>query len=234
MGISILDQLTALASALALGGAVGLLYDCFRILRCRVRFKPLGGLLDLLFWIAVTLALFFHALEVEQGVLRLYTVLAVLGGAVVYFLLLSPVALFLGYRLADFISMLLKLAILPVVALTSVLKKIKETAKKSFHYRRKWYKIRLLVGEMDDAASSGTAARKGRCAREDKTCRISDQASCAGATRRHRKRAAQSETTDSQRTGGQDRTGSPKKHAAPGQRRPAGRRGKQRRPPTAG
>ena len=46
MGVSVAGQLTALLSALALGGAVGLLYDCFRVLRVRVHLRALGGMLD--------------------------------------------------------------------------------------------------------------------------------------------------------------------------------------------
>ena len=67
-----------------------------------VRWRWLGSLLDLLFWLLVTLGLFLHALDTGGGVLRFYMVAAVLGGAIGYFLLLSPLFLFLGYRMADF------------------------------------------------------------------------------------------------------------------------------------
>ena len=61
MGVSISGQLTALLSALGLGLGTGMVYDCFRILRCRCRWRWLGGLLDFLFWLLVTLGLFLHA-----------------------------------------------------------------------------------------------------------------------------------------------------------------------------
>ena len=47
-----------LAQAAALGLAVGLLYDLFRVLRVRVALPLLGAVLDLSFWIIVTVALF--------------------------------------------------------------------------------------------------------------------------------------------------------------------------------
>ena len=57
MGIVLLDQARALAGALALGMAVGLVYDLIRIPRARI--PLLGGVLDFLFWVAATAALFF-------------------------------------------------------------------------------------------------------------------------------------------------------------------------------
>ena len=58
MTISVAQQAAALAQAAALGLAVGLLYDLFRVLRVRVALPLLGAVLDLSFWIIVTVALF--------------------------------------------------------------------------------------------------------------------------------------------------------------------------------
>ena len=93
MEISVSAQAALLAGALLLGAAVGLLYDFFRILRVRIPLKLLGALLDLVFWLAVTAALFVYAVAAGDGAVRIYLVLGVLGGATVYFLLLSRWAL---------------------------------------------------------------------------------------------------------------------------------------------
>ena len=159
----------ALLSALLLGCAVGVLYDCFRVLRCRVRLRLLGGALDLLFWLCVTLALFLHALATGGGVLRLYMVAAVLAGACAYFLLLSPGILFLGYRLADLAGLLLRLVIFPLRWTIRLCKKVGQNLKKDFHYRRKWYRIRTRIGEMEQTAPTRAAVRRGGEAHEDKT-----------------------------------------------------------------
>lgn len=106
MEISVSAQAALLAGALLLGAAVGLLYDFFRILRVRIPLKLLGALLDLVFWLAVTAALFVYAVAAGDGAVRIYLVLGVLGGATVYFLLLSRWALKLGYLLADFLGVL--------------------------------------------------------------------------------------------------------------------------------
>lgn len=49
MGVTVAGQAWSFAAALALGAAVGLLYDLFRVLRVRVRLPLLGGVLDFLF-----------------------------------------------------------------------------------------------------------------------------------------------------------------------------------------
>ena len=123
---------------MALGLAIGLLYDCFRVLRVRLHLPLLGGILDLLFWLLVTAALFLHALITEAGVLRLYMVAAVLGGAVLYFKLLSRWCLALGYRLATLAALFVRLVTFPLTCAAALGKKMGSGAKKNFHYWRKW------------------------------------------------------------------------------------------------
>ena len=72
MTISVAQQAAALAQAAALGLAVGLLYDLFRVLRVRVALPLLGAVLDLSFWIIVTVALFVWSQQAWRGEIRLY------------------------------------------------------------------------------------------------------------------------------------------------------------------
>ena len=58
MTVDIAAQQAALLQAAALGLAAGLLYDLFRVLRCRVCLPLLGPALDLLFWLVLTGVLF--------------------------------------------------------------------------------------------------------------------------------------------------------------------------------
>ena len=67
MTISVAQQAAALAQAAALGLAVGLLYDLFRVLRVRVALPLLGAVLDLSFWIIVTVALFVWSQQAWRG-----------------------------------------------------------------------------------------------------------------------------------------------------------------------
>ena len=164
MGVDLLDQALTFLGAAGLGTALGLVYDLFRILRRRVRLPLLGSALDLLFWALVTAGLFLYAIAAGGGQLRIYMVLALFLGAVVYFLALSRPALFLAGLVADGIAFLWKLCTFPLVLLEHVSKKIEKVAKKHFHYGRRWYNIRLIPEEMEDltrrAAGGGEGARR--------------------------------------------------------------------------
>lgn len=89
MTISVAQQAAALAQAAALGLAVGLLYDLFRVLRVRVALPLLGAVLDLSFWIIVTVALFVWSQQAWRGEIRLYGIFFLFGGGVLYFWLIS-------------------------------------------------------------------------------------------------------------------------------------------------
>ena len=168
MEISVAAQAVSLAGALALGVAVGLLYDLFRILRVRIPWRVMGGFLDLVFWLLVTAALFVYTVAVGDGRVRFFLVAAILGGAVAYFLLLSRWALKLGYLFADLLGFLWRLLTLPVTGLLAICKKIKKIAKNHFHYVRKWYRIRQIPKEMETGKRGGTG-------REDQKSGAADQ-----------------------------------------------------------
>ncbi len=157
MTVSVTDQALFFAGALVMGRR----WAAVR----RVPHPPcarppplLGGVLDLLFWLVVTVALFVYTTTAGSGEVRLYIVAAVLLGAAAYFWLLSRWFLKLGYRLADLVGVLWRVLTLPVVFLLRLCKKIGKTAKKSFHYRRKWYRIRLISREMDELHRSDRRA----------------------------------------------------------------------------
>ena len=67
MAISVTDQAMAFLGALALGGALGVLYDLFRLVRVRLKLRALGALLDLGYWALAVLALFGYCLAAGNG-----------------------------------------------------------------------------------------------------------------------------------------------------------------------
>ena len=67
MSQDIAAQLTALWQGVLLGAAMGLLYDFFRVLRARIKLPFLGPALDILFWCAVTAALFVWSQWIWSG-----------------------------------------------------------------------------------------------------------------------------------------------------------------------
>jgi len=69
--------------------ATGLFYDLLRCIRWRIRSRIFCGVLDLLFWLAVTAALFLWSVEAGRGLVQLSTCIFLFLGGVVYFRFLS-------------------------------------------------------------------------------------------------------------------------------------------------
>ena len=133
MGPSVAGQAAFFGGAVLLGGAVGVLYDMFRVIRVRIGLRAVGAVLDLLFWTAATAALFVYAVTAGDGEVRVYMILGVLAGAAVYFALLSRWILRLGYLAADFVGLVWGIVTLPLRAILLLYKKIGKKAKKFFH-----------------------------------------------------------------------------------------------------
>lgn len=84
----------------AIGGLAGFLYDVYRVVRVRNNLRGWPGALgDLLFWAVATAVVFLLLLQTNQGELRLYVVLGLLGGALLYFSSMSRFA----FRFVDFV-----------------------------------------------------------------------------------------------------------------------------------
>lgn len=144
MGNYVSEQGVALLQAWVMGLAVGCVYDLFRILRVRIKVKFLGGVLDFLFWVLVTLALFLHAILVQGGVVRIYMVVAVFVGAILYFAWLSRAVLWFGYRVADVIGKIWMIITYPFRIVHKIQKKFYEFAKKLFHSCWKRFRIEVI------------------------------------------------------------------------------------------
>ena len=180
MGIDLADQVRTFLGAAALGGCLGLVYDVFRVLRRRLRLPLVGALLDLGFWLLVTVGLFCYATAAGGGEVRIYMAAALFLGALLYFLLLSPPALLLVGLAADGAALLLRLLLLPVDRLHRLGKKIQKSLKKHFHYRREWYKLNLIPGEMDDLTRPRDGRWEGRDHAKDQESRTAHQAGDSG------------------------------------------------------
>ena len=144
MSPEIAAQGAAFFQAVGLGLCAGLVYDLFRILRVRVKLPLLGPLLDLLFWVLLTAALFIWSQGAWGGEVRWYGAAFLFGGGVLYFWLASPWLLKLGYFLADIAAFLWRIFTYPLVLLGRFAKKIKIFLKNTFHSWAKWYRINQI------------------------------------------------------------------------------------------
>ena len=185
MEVSIEAQLAAFGGAFLIGAAAGVLYDLFRVLRVRIRIPLIGIVLDALFWILVTAALFLWSVRATGGEVRIYVVAAIFLGGVLYFWKVSSWVLKLGYQLADFCVLLFHVALFPLTLGAEWLKNFRKFAKNIFHYRRKWYKIKQITKEAETARRRKTAREEGGRFREGQKGGIADQDRGAGAADLH-------------------------------------------------
>lgn len=135
MTIDTVQQGQALCQALALGALFGLLYDLFRILRVRVKLPVVGPLLDLVFWLVATGTLFLWSQGAWGGQIRFYGALFCMAGGGVYFWVISPWFLKLGYFMADIVTFLLGILTFPLALGRAVLKKSENLRKIPFFPR---------------------------------------------------------------------------------------------------
>lgn len=161
MTVDLLQQLRALCQALLLGGAMGVVYDLFRILRVRVKLPLLGPLLDLLFWLTAVAALFVWSQGAWGGQVRLYGAVFCLVGGTLYFWAISPWLLRLGYLGADLMAALLGILTFPLGVAGGILKKIRKIVKNIFLSGAKWYRIGAITEQLDTAARRRTLRERG-------------------------------------------------------------------------
>ena len=175
MTVDIAQQGRALCQALLLGAALGVTYDLFRILRVRIRVPLLGPLLDLLFWLLATLALFLWSQDAWGGQIRLYGAAFCLLGGSAYFWVISRWFLKLGYLCADVTGLLLGILTFPLGIARRFLKKIRKLIKNTFLSGAKWYRIGQKTSDMERAVRRRAARERGEMGNAVQTSRISDQ-----------------------------------------------------------
>lgn len=91
MTVSVWEQAHSLLGGLLIGVATGLFYDVLRCVRYRLRGRIFSALLDLLFWCAVTAALFLWSVAAGRGQVRLSVCAALFLGGAGYLHFFSPV-----------------------------------------------------------------------------------------------------------------------------------------------
>lgn len=111
-----------------------MLYDAVRALRV------LGGtaweiLLDTLVSISSVFALFLLVMA-EEGELRLFILLGALGGAVLFFSLVSP-------SLRPILAFWVKLSLFPIHLWYKIFRKMQQFLKKVFSFLKRWFTIKV-------------------------------------------------------------------------------------------
>jgi len=141
MELSISLQLVQACAAILTGAALGVFYDVLKTLRLRLHIWPVTALLDLVFWLVAAFVLFALGLGPGGGQLRLFMLICSLGGALLYFVSLSPFVLRVLGAVAGFIGMILGYAVKPFKWLGGQIQKTKKFYKKLFQKIAKWFRI---------------------------------------------------------------------------------------------
>lgn len=137
MAISVTDQALDFLGALILGGALGVLYDLFRLVQIRLGLRALGAALDLSYWAVALAALFSYCLAAGNGDVRIYLMVGIALGGGLYFLTLSEIFRCLGNKLWEIFIFLGNLCLKPLILSRDLSKMICENLKKDFHYIQK-------------------------------------------------------------------------------------------------
>jgi len=105
MILSMSGQGLLFLSTVAVGAAIGLLYDFFRVFR---RVATHSGwavqLEDFLFWICATVAMFYFMLNRNFGEIRLFSMIGAACGIMLYFATISRVVLKVSVTVINFIK----------------------------------------------------------------------------------------------------------------------------------
>lgn len=126
------EQLALFLRAVALGLALGLVYDVLRTLRS-LGGKLWGGALDALFCLTAAAALFLFVMA-GDGEMRIFVVLGAAGGMVLFLCLASPL-------LQPVWRFWLALLLFPLRTVKKIMKKCGRKAKKLFSFGR----IRVIM-----------------------------------------------------------------------------------------
>lgn len=87
---SLVSQVHAFAATIVIGIVAGFCYDYYRVVRTVFRLKKVGTYLgDVIFWLVATALVFFLLLLGNRGEMRLYVLVGLGLGALIYYCLLS-------------------------------------------------------------------------------------------------------------------------------------------------
>lgn len=110
MIVSLHEQAGLFLLCIALGGGMGLLYDCLRVFRHALRHKRLWVQAeDALFWLLAVFLVFGVLLRANSGEIRFFSFLGLFGGMGLYFLTLSRWVVAVSDRVIRLIRFLLRL-----------------------------------------------------------------------------------------------------------------------------
>ena len=124
MILSMSGQAGAFLATAAAGAVLGVLYDCFRILRRVLRHKTVTTTIeDAIFWIASTLLMFAFLMGQGLSEIRGFIFIGLTLGAILYFMILSHFFIKFALMVLRWVKKTFIEIISPIVIAYSVVKK---------------------------------------------------------------------------------------------------------------
>jgi len=113
-------------STVLTGGAIGLLYDAFRIFRKTTSHSRLAVQIeDILFWVAATGLTFYYMLHRNYGEIRPFVLIGIALGVVLYFATLSRLVMIVFVAIVEYMKKVVKVAVriilIPIKFITALL-----------------------------------------------------------------------------------------------------------------
>ena len=115
-------QLFCLVIFILTGIIIGILFDCFRILRRSFKTADwITYIQDIIFWILTGIIILFSIFKFNNGEIRSYIILGIFFGALIYMLTISKFVIKYSVRV---INLLKKIISYPINIIINILKKI--------------------------------------------------------------------------------------------------------------
>ena len=124
MILSMSGQAVVFLITVVAGAVLGVLYDCFRILRRVLRHRTVATAVeDAMFWIFATLLMFVFLMRQDLSEIRSFIFIGLALGAILYFMALSRFFIKFAMMVLRWIKGLILVIISPVVAVCAIFKK---------------------------------------------------------------------------------------------------------------
>lgn len=132
MEVSVYTQIIQAVAAISLGIMFGFFYDLLRALRRRLKLSIIAAVADTAFWIVAGTAVFILGMVIGQGEIRIFMILCIVVGAVLYFISLSKLTLTLCDFILECIIKIIGIIIYPFLCIGKIIKKFAQKIKKCF------------------------------------------------------------------------------------------------------
>jgi len=106
------DQARFLLWTMILGAVSGAAYDIFRIIRKIIKHPDFFTQIeDLLYWIFISLLIFYFILHYNSGEVRIYAIIGVFSGMCLYFLTVSRLIIKVSFFIIELIKKIIRMTI---------------------------------------------------------------------------------------------------------------------------